>query len=309
MLVLGLPLELWLLVSVVVGAASVAAYAVLADRQRREMVGRSAIAGEDPKKSYQLLLGGETPREALIRKFTAFSPTAWRSDEKTKQKLIRAGYDRPTAPLTFAMARLTTLTATMMLGALIAPKSSVLTFLAVVITLTIVGYILPIYWLERAMRLRQERLRRSLADGVDLMVLCVEAGLGLDAAIVRVARETKPVHPDLSRELLVVSRKVNAGLSRGEALKAMYQRTHVEEIQVLVQNLIQSERLGSSVSKVLRVFAETLRRRRRQLAEKRASVAPIKMTFPLAIMILPALFVVILGPAIMQIMKSLSGGR
>jgi tight adherence protein C len=309
MLLFGLPLALWILVAIGVGAVSIAAYAVLADRQRREVVGRTVLAGEDPKKSYRLLLGGETRREALIRRLTAYSPTAWKADEATKQKLIKAGFDRPTAPLTFAMARLTSLTVAMMLGALIAPKSSVLIFLAVVFTLTLVGYLGPIYWLERAMRLRQDRLRRSLADGVDLMVLCVEAGLGLDAAIVRVARETKPVHPDLSRELLVVSRKVNAGLSRGDALKAMYQRTGVDEVQVLVQNLIQSERLGSSVSKVLRVYAETLRRRRRQMAERRASVAPIKMTFPLAIMILPALFVVILGPAVLQIMSYLSPGR
>jgi tight adherence protein C len=201
------------------------------------------------------------------------------------------------------MARLASLTLMTLLGALIAPKAAAVSFLLVVAIMTLVGYMMPVYWLERAMRLRQERLRRSLPDGVDLLVLCVESGLGLDAAILRVARETKPVHPDMSRELLVVSRKVNAGLTRADALRAMYERTGVEEVQVLVQNLIQSERLGSSVAKVLRVFAETLRRRRRQTAERKASVAPIKMTFPLVIMILPALFIVILGPALVRIMS------
>jgi tight adherence protein C len=299
----GLPLTLWILVAIGVGAISVATYAVLADRQRRQVVGRTMVSSSDPKESYRLLLGGESARTALMRRLGALSPRAWQADEATKQKLVRAGFDRPTAAITYAMARLVSLTTMILIGALVAPKSTALTFLAVVAIVAIVGYIMPIYWLERAMRLRQERLRRALPDGVDLLVLCVEAGLGLDAAILRVARESKPVHPDMSRELLVVSRKVNAGLTRADALKAMHERTGLDEVQVLVQNLIQSERLGSSVSKVLRVFAETLRRRRRQSAERKASVAPIKMTFPLAIMILPALFVVILGPAVMRIMS------
>jgi tight adherence protein C len=299
----GLPLTLWILVAIGVGAISVATYAVLADRQRRQVVGRTMVTSTDPKESYRLLLGGETARTALMRRLGALSPAAWQADEATKLKLVRAGYDRPTAAISYAMARLVSLTTMMLLGALIAPKSSALSFLGVVATVAIVGYLMPIYWLERAMRLRQERLRRALPDGVDLLVLCVEAGLGLDAAILRVARESKPVHPDMSRELLVVSRKVNAGLTRADALKAMHERTGLEEVQVLVQNLIQSERLGSSVAKVLRVFAETLRRKRRQSAERKASVAPIKMTFPLAVMILPALFIVILGPAIMRIMS------
>jgi tight adherence protein C len=299
----GLPLTLWILVAIGVGAISVATYAVIADRQRRQVVGRTMITTTDPKASYRMLLGGESARTALMRRLAAFSPQAWQADEATKQKLVKAGFDRPTAAITFAMARLASLTLMMLLGALVAPKAAASSFLLVVGIVAIVGYLMPIYWLERAMRLRQERLRRALPDGVDLLVLCVEAGLGLDAAILRVARETKPVHPDLSRELLVVSRKVNAGLTRGDALRAMHERTGVEEVQVLVQNLIQSERLGSSVSKVLRVFSETLRRRRRQAAERKASVAPIKMTFPLAIMILPALFVVILGPAVMRIIS------
>jgi len=299
----GLPLTLWILVAIGVGAISVATYAVLADRQRRQVVGRTMVSASDPKESYRLLLGGESARTALMRRLGALSPRAWQADEATKQKLVRAGFDRPTAAITYAMARLVSLTTMILIGALVAPKSTALTFLAVVAIVAIVGYLMPIYWLERAMRLRQERLRRALPDGVDLLVLCVEAGLGLDAAILRVARESKPVHPDMSRELLVVSRKVNAGLTRADALKSMHERTGVDEVQVLVQNLIQSERLGSSVSKVLRVFAETLRRRRRQSAERKASVAPIKMTFPLAIMILPALFVVILGPAVMRIMS------
>ena len=299
----GLPLTLWILVGIGVGAISIATYAVIADRQRRHVIGRTMISTTDPKQSYRLLLGGDGARSALMRRLSALSPQAWQADEATKQKLVRAGFDRPTAAVTFAMARLASLTTMTLLGALIAPKAAAATFLLVVGIVAIVGYLMPIYWLERAMRLRQDRLRRALPDGIDLLVLCVEAGLGLDAAILRVARETRPVHADLSRELLVVSRKVNAGLTRGDALRAMQERTGLDEVQILVQNLIQSERLGSSVSKVLRVFAETLRRKRRQSAERKASVAPIKMTFPLAIMILPALFVVILGPAIMRILS------
>ena len=119
--------------------------------------------------------------------------------------------------------------------------------------------------------------------------------------MLNVARDMRTVHYDLSHELMLVNRRVNAGMTREEALRALYARTGVEELRVLVQNLIQADRLGTSVAKVLRVYSDTLRRKRRQRAEKRAATAALKMTIPLAGLILPALFVVILGPAMMRI--------
>ena len=164
------------------------------------------------------------------------------------------------------------------------------------------AYIIPAGFLDRLVRTRQERIRRSVPDALDLMVVCVEAGISLDAAILRVAREIRLAHIDLSHELSVVNRKTNAGIPRDAALRGLWQRTGVEEIRALVSSMIQSEKWGTSVATVLRVSAETLRRKRRQTAEKKAKQAPLKMTFPLVLFILPALFIVIMGPALVQVM-------
>ena len=163
--------------------------------------------------------------------------------------------------------------------------------------------ITPVALLDRMVRLRQERITRSVPDALDLLVVCVEAGTSLDAAILRVAKELRLVHPDPAHELAVVNRLTNAGLARDEALRGLWKRTGVPDIRALVSSLIQSEKWGTSIATVLRVAAETLRRKRRQDAEKRAKMAPLKMTFPLLFFILPALFAVILGPAVVQIIQ------
>jgi tight adherence protein C len=152
-------------------------------------------------------------------------------------------------------------------------------------------------------RLRQEKIKRSVPDALDLLVVCVEAGVSLDAAILRVAKEIRMAHPDLAHELAVVNRVTNAGLPRDAALKGLWQRTGVDDLKTLTSSMIQSEKWGTSIATVLRVASETLRRKRRQAAEKKAKMAPLKMTFPLLLFILPALFTVILGPAVVQIMR------
>ena len=168
------------------------------------------------------------------------------------------------------------------------------------------GLIFPMAMVDRLVRLRQDRIKKSVPDALDLLVVCVEAGTSLDAAILRVAKELRLAHPDLSHELAVVNRLTNAGMPREEALRGLWKRTGVLDIRALVSSLIQSEKWGTSIATVLRVAAETLRRKRRQDAEKRAKMAPLKMTFPLLFFILPALFAVILGPAVVQIIQEFS---
>ena len=165
------------------------------------------------------------------------------------------------------------------------------------------AFMIPAGFLDRLVRQRQERIRRSIPDALDLMVVCVEAGISLDAAILRVAREVRLAHVDLAHELTVVNRKMNAGIPRDVALRGLWQRTGVEEIRSLVSSMIQSEKWGTSVATVLRVAAETLRRKRRQAAEKKAKQAPLKMTIPLVLFILPSLFIVIMGPAFVQVVQ------
>src|SRR4029078_2761195 len=144
-------------------------------------------------------------------------------------------------------------------------------------------------------------------DDIYCSVVCVSAGISLDAALLRVAKDMVYVHPELSRELLIVNRKTNAGVTREVALRGRGERTGVEEVRSLVSSLIQSEKWGTSSSRVLRVSAETLRRKRRFAAEKKAATAPLKMLIPMALLIFPALFVVIMGPAVMKIVGAFAG--
>ena len=145
-------------------------------------------------------------------------------------------------------------------------------------------------------------IRRSLPDALDLLVVCIEAGVSLDAAILRVAKDLGAVHPELAEELLIVNQRVNVGMPRAEALQGLWARTGVEEVRALITHIVQGEKWGTSSGRVLRTYAETLRRRRRQAAEKNAATAPVKMLVPLGLFIFPALLLVILGPVALNVM-------
>lgn len=215
--------------------------------------------------------------------------------------LVQAGFESPAAPVLYTVIRL--VSALVIPGALFAwgpHDTSLMVLLSGAIGIAL-GLIAPPALLERIRRLRQERIIKSIPDCLDLLLVCVEAGVSLDAAVLRVGREMVLLHPELANELLTMNRRMNAGMRREEALHGLYERTGVEELRALGSNMIQSERWGTSIAKVLRVYSETLRRKRRQAAEKKAAVAATKMVFPLALFILPALFAVIGGPAILAI--------
>jgi tight adherence protein C len=165
--------------------------------------------------------------------------------------------------------------------------------------------LIPASVLSRRARLRQKRIRKSLADALDLMVVCVEAGVGLDAAILRVATELHITHPEIAYEFRVVNQRVNAGLPRVDAMREMVSRTGVADLRSVITTLIQSERLGVSIGRVLRVASDGLRTRRRQAAEQTARKAPIKMLVPLVLFVLPALILVIIGPAAIHLLRVL----
>jgi tight adherence protein C len=170
------------------------------------------------------------------------------------------------------------------------------------------GYMAPDFWLSRRVKRRQHRLRLSLPDALDLLVICVEAGLGLDQAILRVAEELKHVHPQLSEELRIVNLEMRLGKTRIDALRSLSSRTGVDDIKALVAMLVQTERFGTSVAQSLRVHSDTLRIKRRQRAEEQAAKAPVKMVPVLVFFIFPALLVVILGPAVIALSRQLIEG-
>jgi tight adherence protein C len=159
------------------------------------------------------------------------------------------------------------------------------------------GYVLPGIVLARLAKRRAHRIRLSLADALDLLVVSVEAGLGLDQALTRVGTELAFAHPELSEELKLINLELRAGKARAEALRNLADRTGVDDLSSLVTMLIQTDKFGTSVAQSLRVYSETLRTKRRQRAEEAAAKTGVKMVFPLVLCIFPSIWVITIGPA------------
>ncbi len=282
-------------------AVLVASTALVSILQRRDVMIR---ASEDTiMDTSSVVLRPEQSTQSRIRERLETWAKQREESEELQHKLIQAGFESPSAPAIYFLVRVSAMVLLPLAAMVIIPRTQ---FALDVMTLALgvfLGMIFPVAMLDRLVRLRQERVKKSVPDALDLLVVCVEAGTSLDAAILRVAKELRLAHPDLAHELAVVNRLTNAGMPRDEALRGLWKRTGVLDIRALVSSLIQSEKWGTSIATVLRVAAETLRRKRRQDAERRAKMAPLKMTFPLLFFILPALFAVILGPAVVQIIN------
>jgi tight adherence protein C len=167
------------------------------------------------------------------------------------------------------------------------------------------GFFLPRFALKRMIAKRQHRITLGLPDALDLTVICVEAGLALDQALMRVGEDLRHAHPELSDEFYLVNLEMRAGKPRAEALRNLAARTGVPDIRALVATLIQTDRFGTSVAQALRVHSDSLRTERRQRAEEQAAKTTIKMVIPLVLFILPSIMFVSLGPAVIQLIRTL----
>jgi len=174
-----------------------------------------------------------------------------------------------------------------------------------IVGITALGFLLPRFILKRMIRDRQQRIRLALPDALDLTVICVEAGLALDQALMRVGQDLHHAHPDLSDEFHLVNLEMRAGKPRAEALRNLVDRTGVDDIRSLVGTLIQTDRFGTSVAQALRVHSDSLRTERRQRAEEQAAKTTIKMVPPLVIFVLPSIIFVTIGPAVIQLIRQL----
>jgi tight adherence protein C len=168
------------------------------------------------------------------------------------------------------------------------------------------GFLAPDFWLGRRIKKRQSKIRRGLPDVLDLLVICIEAGLSMDQAAARTSVELRFAQPELCDELNLVVLEQRAGRPRGEAWKHLAERTDVDAVRNLTTMLVQAEQFGTSVAKTLRVHSDTLRTQRVQAVEEAAAKTTIKLTFPLVLFIFPSIFLVALGPAIISIMQSFS---
>jgi tight adherence protein C len=211
-----------------------------------------------------------------------------------EKRLIRAGYRKESAVKIFYGAKVL-VPVTLCLLALISGLASASPFFAYASTLG-VGFLLPDFWLGRQISKRQKQIRLALPDALDFMVICVEAGLSMDQATARTAEELRLARPALSDELDIVVLEQRAGRMRSEAWRQFADRTDVDTVRMLVSVLVQSEQLGTSIAKTLRIHSETLRTKRRQQIEEQAAKTSVKLVFPLVLFIFPSLFVVAVGP-------------
>lgn len=250
---------------------------------------------------------GERARDGQTSAASAGVPNA---QETLASRLVQAGVRAPSAPVAFQLGRVAL--------ALLLPMVVMLalwgtgrlpderTRMLLVVSCAVLGYVLPFWALRHAVHRRQQALFRAFPDALDLMRVCVQAGLGLDAAIERVGREVRLASAVLSDELGLTVLELRAGVSRADALRHMASRVGLPEVDALATMLIQSDRLGASMADALQVHSQALRTQRRLRAEEAAAKLPVKLLFPLIFCVFPSLLTVLLGPAVIRLVAHLS---
>jgi tight adherence protein C len=235
------------------------------------------------------------------------APISPQDAQTTRRDLTAAGHRADSAVAIFYGIKVIVATAFAILAIVFRDSITVNPVLRIVLPIaaTAAGYCIPGFLLQRQITKRHERLRLALPDGLDLMVVSVEAGLGLDQALQNVGRELAAAHPDLSDELGLVTLEMRAGKRRAEALRNLALRTGEPEMRKLTAILIQSDRFGTSMAEALRTHSEFMRTRRRQDAEERAAKVGVKLVFPIFFFILPSILIVAAGPGILQVFKYL----
>ena len=227
--------------------------------------------------------------------------------KKIQRQLMQAGFRGENAPLIYRalqLIALVTFPSVVAVGTAFTGHSLSKAMLFILFAF-VIGFILPRFLLTRMIKARQQRVRWGLADALDLMVVSIEAGLGLNAAMLRISEELKTVHPDISGEFELANLEIRVGRDRDEALRNLAERTGVDDLRSLVAMLIQADRFGTSIARAVRVFSDSLRTKRRQRAEQAAQKAAVKLLFPLACFLFPTLFIAILGPAALNLIDTL----
>ena len=230
--------------------------------------------------------------------------------KKLQRELMQAGYRSSSAPAVYRVTQLGTMLLFPLLIVLLwsITARSMSDALMPALFAFGAGFLLPRFILNRMIASRKLRITWGLADALDLMVITMEAGLGLNAAMLRVCEELRPVHPDISKEFELANLEIRVGRERSEALRNLADRTGVEDLNSLVGMLIQADRFGTSIARAVRVYSDSLRTKRRQRAEQAAQKAAFKLLLPLGALLFPTMFIIILGPALLNISDMLGGG-
>ena len=238
----------------------------------------------------------------MVGQFERVIPKSTAEMSVVRQRLVRAGYRSDSAVNLFYGAKVLVPIA-LCTFAFVSGLGRSSPFFAYLVALGL-GFLLPDFWLGNRISARQRQIRTGLPDVLDLLVICIEAGLSMDQAVVRTSEELSLAHPAICDELSIVVLEQRAGLPRADAWKHFADRTNVESVRNLVSVLVQSEKFGTSIAKTLRVHSDTLRTQRRQQVEEQAAKTTVKLVFPLVLFIFPSLFLVTLGPAAIVVMDS-----
>ena len=272
-----------------------------------------------PKEALERVVGGldNTPEHApphpslafhdLVKKLGNFIPQSPKDVTVMQRRLIRAGMRGENALkyLYGAKAVFGVLLPLMVTGLVIGASTDSSNKIIAIVTATAVGFFGPNEYVRRKALKRQKEIGRGLPNALDLLVVCVESGLGLDQAIMQVAKELDHAHPEISQEFGIVNLELKAGKRRVEALRNLAERTGVDDLKKLVAVLIQADRFGTGVAQSLRAHADFMRVQYRQVAEEKAAKLGVKLIFPIFFCILPTLFVITVGPVAMKIIREL----
>jgi tight adherence protein C len=300
---LALPLAV-LFISLALAVGSLASMALTrssAVRRRLQPSGASGTIPAVPKSSFLDQLS-TVLRPARDRAKQLSKSPQGTAASRLQRRMDMAGWTDPDAPGYFTLAEtLLPIVFGLLPLALMGTSGWLLALIFAVL-----GYLVPDVMLTRATRRYQKSIQNGLPDAIDLIVVCVEAGSSLDQAIMRASEELELALPALARELRMVNNEIRAGKPRLEAFQSLAKRTQVDDVRALVTMLTQTDRFGTSIAQALRTHAATSRTKRRQRAEERAAKVGVKLVFPLALCLVPALYVVCLGPVVIRILRALT---
>ena len=291
-----LPLLAFLFASLLIAAGAMAfapGATTAIERRLGEVTGTPVKASSDDPGYDRVMIDA-------LKKIGNIAPQSRSEMGKLQARLVAAGYRNHEAITVFFGIRLG---CALVVFALLASPLIIRPNLPVALVGCALGYLVPSMLLGRLAKKRQHKIRLGLPDALDLLVVSVEAGLGLDQAIQRVGTELNFAHPDLSEELRLINLELRAGKARVDALRNFADRTGVDDVQSLVAMLVQTDKFGTSVAQSLRVHSDTVRTKRRQRAEEAAAKTGVKMVFPLVFCIFPAIWVVTIGPAVIKFIE------
>jgi tight adherence protein C len=243
----------------------------------------------------------------LVKRLGTLLPQSPKDAGKIERRLIRAGYRSPSALRTFFGSKILFAVVLPAVAALVSTQTDAFgdNTLLVILGAALAGFMGPSQFLDFKIKRRQKQIRRALPNALDLMVVCVESGLGLDQAIMQTAKELETAHPEISQEFTLVNLELRAGKRRAEALRNLAERSAVGELKKLVAVLVQADRFGTGIAQTLRGHSDYMRVQAQQAAEEKAAKLGVKLVFPIFFCILPSLFVVTVGPVMVRISREL----